>query len=44
MKQLVLQKDMKIVQVQTSRVEFDRDMLNLAVEPQDFGTIETDAI
>ena len=43
LKQQVMQKDVRIIQVQTYKVEFDRDLINLAIEPQNFGSIETDA-
>lgn len=43
LKHQVLKKDLRIIQVQKYRVEFDRDMINLAIEPQEFASIETDA-
>lgn len=43
LKQLVLQKDLRIVQSQEQRVEFDRNLINLAIQSQDFGSVETDA-
>lgn len=43
LKHQVMQKDLRIIHAQKYKLEFDRDLINLAIEPQEFGTIETDA-
>jgi hypothetical protein len=42
-KKQILLKDNQISQPKKGQISFQKDILNLCIEPFDFGTIETDA-